>query len=97
MIREVIFWGDYFEIFFGQQDQEVRRKINYVFWLISYTERIPEKFLKHLEDSDGLYEIRISTTFKELRILSFFDDNKLIVVANCFVKSLKKYLKKNLT
>jgi hypothetical protein len=56
------FWGDYFEIFYGQQDQKVKRKINYVLWLIRYTEWVPEKFLKHLEDSDGLYEIRNSTT-----------------------------------
>jgi hypothetical protein len=48
MIREVIFWGYYFEIFFGQQDQKVRRKINYVLWLIRYTERVPLKFLKYL-------------------------------------------------
>jgi phage-related protein len=49
-----------------------------------------------LEDSNGLYEIRISTTFKEIRILAFFDDNKLIVVANCFVKKSHKTPKKEL-
>lgn len=96
MIREVIFWRDYFETFYGQQDQKVRRKINYVLWLIRYTERVPEKFLKHLEDSNGLYEIRISTTFKEIRILSFFDEDKLIVVVNCFVKKSQKTPKKEL-
>lgn len=96
MIREVIFWGDYFETFYGQQDQKVKRKINYVLWLIRYTERVPEKFLKHLEDSDGLYEIRISTTFKEIRFIAFFDDNKLIVIANCFVKKSQKTPKREL-
>jgi phage-related protein len=96
MIREVIFWGDYFETFYGQQDQKAKRKINYVFWLIRYTERVPEKFLKHLEDSNGLYEIRVSTTFKEIRILSFFDEDKLIVVVNCFVKKSQKTPKKEL-
>ena len=55
-----------------------------------------EKFLKHLEDSNGLYEIRVSTTFKEIRILSFFDEDKLIVVVNCFVKKSQKTPKKEL-
>jgi phage-related protein len=96
MVREVIFWGNYFKTFFIQQDQKVRRKINYVLWLIRYTERVPEKFLKHLEDSNGLYEIRISTTSKEIRFLSFFDDDKLIVVINFFVKKLQKTPKKEL-
>jgi phage-related protein len=82
--------GQLFRNLFWSAGSKVRRKINYVFWLIRYTERVPEKFLKHLEGSDGLYEIRISTTFKEIRILSFFDDNKLIVVANCFIKKSQK-------
>ena len=96
MVREVIFWGDYFDIFYGQQDQKARRKIDYVLWLISNTVRVPEKFLKHLEDSNGLYEIRVSTTFKEIRILSFFDEEKLIVIVNCFVKKSQKTPKKEL-
>ena len=45
MIREIIFWGNYFEIFYGQQDLKVKRKINHVLWLIKYTNRVPEKFL----------------------------------------------------
>jgi phage-related protein len=49
-----------------------------------------------LEDSNELYEIRISTTFKEIRILSFFDEDRLIVVVNCFVKKSQKTPKKEL-
>jgi phage-related protein len=96
MVREVVFWGDYFEFFYSQQDHKVRRKINYVLWLIRYTERVPEKFLKHLEDSNGLYEVRVSTSFKEIRILGFFDEDKLIVMVNCFVKKSQKTPKKEL-
>ena len=69
MIREIIYWGNKFSAFYNQQDLKVRKKIDYVLWLISYTERVPKKFLKYLEDTTGLYEIKISTIkifFKEI-------------------------------
>jgi phage-related protein len=90
MIREIAFWEDHFTNFYYQQDLKVRKKINHVLWLIRYTERVPIKFLKYLEDSDGLYEIRVSTTFKEIRLLCFFDEEKLVVLINCFYKKTKK-------
>jgi phage-related protein len=90
LIREIIFWGDHFSDFYDKQDLKVKKKIDQVLWLIRYTDRVPKKFLKHLEGTDGLYEIKICTTFKEIRILSFFDDNYLIVLINCFLKKSQK-------
>jgi phage-related protein len=90
MIREILFWGDYFENFYNQQDLKVRKKIDYVLWLISYTEKVPIIFLKYLEDTEGLYEIKISSTFKEVHILCFFDDNKVIILINCFLKKSQR-------
>ena len=51
---------------------------------------MPIRFLKYLEDTDGLYEIKVSTTFKEIRILCFFDESKLVVVINWFYKKSTK-------
>ena len=90
MIREIFFWGDYFENFYNQQDLKVRKKIDYVLWLIRYTLKVPGKFLKYLEDTDGLFEIKIRSTFKEVRIFCFFDENKMIVLINCFLKKSQK-------
>lgn len=59
MNREIIFYEDYFIKFYQAQDQKVRGKIQYVFELIKQVNRVPEKFLKHLTGTDGLYEIRI--------------------------------------
>jgi phage-related protein len=64
--------------------------------MVQHTEQVPQKFLKYLEDTDGLYEIRISTAFKEIRILSFFDDSQLIVLVNCFLKKTRKIPKKEI-
>ena len=96
MVREIIFWREYFKDFYDQQDLKVKRKINHVLWVVQYTEQVPKKFFKHLKDTDGLYEIKVSTIFKEIRILSFFDDNKLIVLVNCFLKKSQKTPKKEI-
>jgi len=58
--------------------------------LISNNERVPIKFFKYLEDTDGLYEIKISSTFKEIRVLCFFDETKVILLINCFIKKSQK-------
>jgi phage-related protein len=96
MVREIIFWGGNFESFYAQQDRNVKRKIDYVLWLVRYTEKVPKKFLKYLADTDGLYEIKVSTAFKEIRILSFFEEQKLIVLINCFIKKSQKTPKKEI-
>lgn len=96
MIREVIFWGDYFEDFYLEQESKVRKKIDYVLWLICTTERVPIKFLKHHRDTDGPYEVKISTTFKEIRILCFFDDSSLVVLINGFYKKSQKTPKREI-
>ena len=96
MIREIIFWGDYFEEFYNQQEIKARKRIDFVLWLITHTVKVPVKFLKHLTGSDGLYEIRVKTTFKAIRILCFFDEKKLIVTINCFIKKSRKTPKKEI-
>ena len=90
MIKEIIMWGDHFYSLYNKLDIKVKKKIDYVFWLIRYTDKVPIRFLKYLEATDGLYEIKVSTTFKEIRILCFFDELKLVVVINGFLKKSKK-------
>jgi hypothetical protein len=57
--RTAIFYKDYFEKFFLKQSEKVRAKIIWTIQLIEELERIPETYLKHVESTDGLYEIRI--------------------------------------
>ena len=58
-IRELIFYKHYFEEFFAKQTEKVKEKIDYVLFVLTHAERVPEKFLKHMENTKGLYEIRI--------------------------------------
>ncbi|WP_366933128.1 type II toxin-antitoxin system RelE/ParE family toxin [Flavobacterium sp.] len=52
--------------------------------------RVPETYLKHIENTDGLYEIRVKQGSDIYRIFCFFDDEKLIVLANGFQKKSQK-------
>ena len=59
MQRKIIFHKNHFIHFYQLQDEKVKVKIQYVLELIKQIERVPEKFLKHLTGTEGLYEIRI--------------------------------------
>lgn len=90
MVRKIFSYGDYFDVFYQEQDQKSRDKIDFVLDLIKHEKQVPKKFLKHMEGTDNLYEIRVSTTFKEIRIFSFFDQGYLVILANCIVKKTQK-------
>lgn len=58
--------------------------------LIRFERQVSKKFFKQLENTDGIYEVRVITTFKSIRILCFFDGGNLIVLTNCFLKKSQK-------
>ncbi|MBK8349343.1 MAG: type II toxin-antitoxin system RelE/ParE family toxin [Saprospiraceae bacterium] len=80
MMRKIFSYGDYFDTFYEEQDQKSRDKIDFVLDLIKHEKHVSKKFLKHLEGTDSLYEIRVSTAFKEIRIFSFFDQGNLVIL-----------------
>jgi len=43
-----------------------------------------------LDGSDGIYEIKVRTAFKDIRILCFLDKADLIVLTNWFLKKARK-------
>ena len=92
MIRQIIFYGNYFKSFYDEQSQDVQEKIDFVLDLISNIERVPSKFLKYLEDTDGIYEIRVQLKSNIYRIFCFFDENKLVVLLNGFQKKRRSCL-----
>jgi phage-related protein len=61
--------------------------------LIESIQFLPSEYLKHLEGTSGLYEIRIQNSKTLFRIFCFFDHGKLIVLANGFQKKSRKTTK----
>jgi len=96
MIRKIIFFENHFVEFYSKQNKKVKGKIQYVFEIIKQVERVPEKFLKHLSATDGLYEIRIEYQSNIYRIFCCFDDGRLIVLFNGFQKKKQKTPKNEL-
>lgn len=96
MIRKVVAYKEYFADFYKAQNEKVQEKIGYVLDLVRFERQVPKKFLKYLENTDGIYEVRVITAFKSIRILCFFDDGNLVVLANCFVKKTQKTPRKEI-
>jgi len=94
MNRSIIFFENHFIEFYQMQDQKVKDKIQYVFELIRQVDQVPEKFLKHLTGTNGLYEIRIDYQSNIFRIFCCFDQGKLVVLFNGFQKKTQKTLPK---
>ena len=96
MARKIIFYENYFIEFYQKQNQKVKSKIQYVFEIIKQVDRVPKKFLKHLSETDGLYEIRVELQSNIYRIFCCFDDGKLVVLFNGFHKKTQKTPKNEL-
>jgi phage-related protein len=96
MIREIKFYKNYFINFYITLDIKVQLKIDYVFKLISTIERVPEKYLKHIENTNGLYEIRIKYGGDIFRIFCCFDEGSVIILFNAFQKKSQKTPKKEI-
>ena len=94
--RSIIFYKDYFEEFFVSQREKVKDKIIWTFDLIEDLQRVPETYLKHLENTDGLYEIRVQQGSDIFRIFCFFDHGQLVVLANGFQKKTQKTPRKEI-
>ncbi|HEY4784904.1 MAG TPA: type II toxin-antitoxin system RelE/ParE family toxin [Bacteroidales bacterium] len=88
--RGLIFYKDYFKDFYKSQTKKVQAKIIWTFRIIEDLDRIPEIYLKHLENTDGLYEVRVQSGSDIYRILCFFDDKNIVVVGHGFQKKTKK-------
>ena len=68
----------------------MQRKIEYVLDLVRNVDRVPEKFLKHLTNTEGIYEIRVAVGNNIYRILCFWDDGDVVVLVNSFQKKTQK-------
>jgi phage-related protein len=88
--REIIIYGHSFYEFYNKQNQKVREKIDWTIGVVRDMDRVPEKYLKHMEGTKDLYEIRINHGSNIYRIFCFFDKGKLVILLNGFQKKTQK-------
>ena len=96
MGRKISFFENHFIEFYQKQNSKVKGKIQYAFELIKQVDRVPEKFLKHLTGTNGLYEIRVEYQSNIYRIFCCFDKGKLVILFNGFQKKTQKTPKKEI-
>lgn len=89
-VREVIAYKSYFDDFFQAQSQKIRDKIIKILDIIEQVERIPTTYLKYIEGTNGLFEVRVQLESNIFRIFCFFDGNKFVVLLTGFQKKHKK-------
>jgi phage-related protein len=94
--RKITFYKNYFQDFVDKQTKKVKAKIVWTFDLVEDLQRVPETYLKHIENTDGLYEIRVQLGSDIFRIFCFFDQGQLVVLANAFQKKTQKTPKKEI-
>jgi phage-related protein len=95
-IRQVVAYKSYFEDFLKKQTKKVQDKIYKILEAIETLEYLPERYLKHLKGTDGLYEARIQLGSNIWRVFCFFDRGKLVILLNGFQKKTQKTPKKEI-
>ncbi len=96
MARKIIFYENYFIEFYQNRSTKVKGKIQYVLELIKRVDRVPEKFLKHIKGTKGLYEIKVEYESNIYRIFCCFDRGRLVVLFNGFQKKSQKTPKREI-
>lgn len=89
-VREVVTYKDYFDDFFKAQTQKVRDKIIKVLDIIEQVERIPTTYLKYIEGTNGLFEVRVQLGSNIFRVFCFFDGNRFVILLTGFQKKTQK-------
>jgi phage-related protein len=94
--RKIIFYKTYFIDFYLGINSKDQEKVEYVLDMVRNLSWVPVKFLKHLEGTDGLYEIRGKSGGATFRVVCFFDSGNLVILLHGFLKKSMKTPKKEI-
>jgi phage-related protein len=86
--RTVVIYRNYFTEFYVAQSEKVQHKIAKTIEIIESIDRIPERYLKYLQN--GLFEMRVQLGSDIFRVFCFFDGGKLVILHSGFQKKTQK-------
>ncbi len=87
-MRKIITFGGHFEAFMSTLTTKEQQKVDYVVSLLATQNRLPTKFIKHIEE--GLYELRIMWEQNIYRVFFIFDEGNIVVLFSGFQKKTQK-------
>jgi phage-related protein len=89
-VRSVIAYKNYFFDFICHQRPKVKEKIYWTIKVFEELKVIPIEYLKHIEGTNGLYEMRIQLGSDAFRIFCFFDNGNCVILGNGFQKKTQR-------
>ena len=94
-MREIIFYkttnGDCpVEKFLDALSAKQAKKITWVLQLVESLDIVPIQYLKKLDGTDDIWEVRIDFGGDAFRLLGFFDKGNLVILTNGFAKKTQK-------
>lgn len=89
-LRKIVVYGNHFKDFKKTLSRNTLSKIYQIFLFIMTMERIPEKYLKAIVSTKGLYEIRVEEGGNIYRIFCCMDEGNLVILLNGFQKKSQK-------
>lgn len=87
-MKKIITYGGYFEAFMETLSAKEQRKVDYVVSLLASQNRLPTKFIKHIDDE--LYELRVMWENNIYRVFFIFDEGNVVVLFSGFQKKTQK-------
>lgn len=84
------------EEFLETLDDNQARKVLWVLRLIRELDPIPSNYFSKLVNTDDIWEVRVQYVGNTFRLLGFFDDAKLIILAHGFQKKTQKTPKRHI-
>lgn len=94
-MREIIFYTtssgkspvqDFLDSLAAKESQ----KITWVLNLLESLPMVPQEYFKKLQNTDGIWEVRVHQGNNAFRLLGFQDKGKLVILTNGFAKKSQK-------
>lgn len=89
-VRNVIAYKHYFIDFVKSLSEKMQDKVVKTIQYVETLQIVPEKYLKHIEGTRGLYEIRVKFSNNIVRVFCFFDGEKMVILLSGFQKKTQK-------
>jgi len=94
--RKISYYKNYFLDLVSKQSIDIQYKIYWTFDVIEDLWIVPDTYLKHIVNTNGLYEIRVQVGNDIVRIFCFFETGKLVILINGFQKKTQKTPKREI-
>lgn len=95
-VRKVKAYKHYFRDFMKQQSQKVRDKVFQVLDIIEQVDQVPSTYLKYIQGTNGLFEVRVQFANNIFRVFCFFEECNLVILLSGFQKKTQKTPRKEI-